>query len=519
MKKVISLIVLISLIACGPREFELPENVKAILEKSGNNRTELEKVIQHFKKNGDVMKEEAAYFLIGNMKDHGYTIFKLVDSSGNKIEFDVLDYKDYNALLDGWDDIEGNRGKIQFKRDTMIRDYNSISAEYLINNINLAFEAWDKNLWAKHLNFDQFCEYVLPYRSSNEPLEDWRSYFTKELSWVKDSMQDPTDPVEAVKWVNDYIKSWFRFDPRYYEHPTDQGLKEIMQNKKGRCEDMTNIAIYAMRALAIPVMSDFTPYWANTGNNHAWNAVIDNNDSVIIFMGGESNPGKYKLRNKIAKVYRKTFALQEKSLAAKKKDWEKLPPYLSKNSIKDVTWDYVPVSDIKIELATGKPDSTSFSYICVFNTGEWKAIDYGRIWGSKAQYYFLGRGIAYLPAFYIDKEIIPASNAIILTDSGKVVNKIPDAKNNITIKLRSTTKRVTKQSTDFIDETYFTEGSTYTLFYWNDKWNEFAKQKATDGPLIFHNVPSNAFYWLVEEGSRKDERIFTIGEDGGQVWW
>ncbi|OQX81703.1 MAG: hypothetical protein B6D61_00315 [Bacteroidetes bacterium 4484_249] len=519
MKKIVSLIVLISLIACGPHEFEPPENVKAILEKSDNNRTELERVIQHYKETGDVMKEEAAYFLLGNMDEQSYAIFKLVDSSGNKIDFDVLDYEDYNAMRNGWDVIEEEKGTINFKVDTLIKDYEVISSDYLINNIDLAFEAWNKNPWAKHLSFDQFCEYVLPYRSSNEPLEDWRSYFINELSWVKDSMQNPSDPVEAVKWVNNYIKSWFRFDPRYYEHPTDQGLKEIMQNKMGRCEDMTNIAIYAMRALALPVMSDFTPYWANTGNNHAWNAVIDNNDSVIIFMGGEANPGDYKLGNKLAKVYRKTFDRQEKSLAAKKKEWEKLPPYLSKNSIKDVTSDYVPVSDIKIELAKGIPDSTVHSYICVFNAGEWRAIDYGRIWGTRAQYYGLGRGIAYLPAFYVDKEIIPASNAIILTDSGKVVNLIPDSKNKITIKLHSTTKKITKKSTDYVDETFFNKGAVYTLFYWNDKWVELAKQKAADGPLVFKNVPSNAFYWLVEEGSRKDERLFTIDKDGKQVWW
>ena len=519
MKKIISLIVLISLIACGPREFEIPENVKAILEKSGSNRTELEKVIQHYKENGDVMKEEAAYFLIGNMKDHGYTIFKLVDSSGNKIDFDVLDYKDYSALLDGWDDIEGKKGNIHFKVDTMIRDYNSISAEYLINNIDLAFDAWDKNLWAKHLSFDQFCEYVLPYRSSNEPLEDWRSYFIKELSWVKDSMQDPSDPVEAVKWVNNYIKSWFRFDPRYYEHPTDQGLKEIMQNKKGRCEDMTNIAIYAMRALAIPVMSDFTPYWANTGNNHAWNAVIDNNDSVIIFMGGEANPGEYKLGHKLAKVYRKTFAVQENSLSERLGKGEKAPPYLSKNTIRDVTHKYNTTGKVKHDLERTLPDSTNFAYLCVFNSGNWKAVEHTRPYGKEAHFSAMGLGIAYLPAFYYNEEIIPAGDAFILSDSGVVDYKIPDGNNRIDLELYSTTKRLTKETTDFIEETSFDPGSEYILYYWNDKWVEFAKQKATDGPLIFNNVPSNAFYWLVEEGSRKDERIFTIAEDGEQVWW
>lgn len=453
------------------------------------------------------------------MDNKGYAVFKLVDSAGNRIDFNVLEYEDYDHLLNGWDEIETTKGKIQFVLDSLYQDYKTITSDYLIKNIDLAFDAWENKPWAQHLSFDQFCEYILPYRSTNEPLEDWRSFFIKELSWVEDSLADKSDPIEAASLVNDYIKSWFRFDPRYYEHPTDQGLAELMENKLGRCEDMTTLAIYAMRALAIPVMSDFTPYWAKTGNNHAWNAVLAKNDSTIIFMGGESNPGEYKLGHELAKVYRKTFAIQERSLASRSEDWEKLPPYLSKKTIKDVTWDYVATSDIKVNLLKGKPDSTSYSYICVFNSGEWKAIDHGRIWGSKAQYYGLGRGVAYLPAFFYEDEIIPASHALILSDSGNVEYKEPDGSYKIDMKLYSTTNRVTKETTDFIEKADFKMGSNYILYYWNDKWVEAGRTIAGNGPLTFNSIPSNAIYWLVEEGSRKEERIFTIDEDGNQVWW
>jgi hypothetical protein len=519
MKKFYILLLAAFVGSCGPREFKIPEKVIAILEKSGSNRPELEKVIQHYKDSKEVIKEEAAYYLIGNLDDQGYAVYKLVDTTGQKVEFNVLDYANYDSLLNGWDRLEKAKGKLDFKLDTLIRDYHTLTADYLINNIDLAYKAWDKNPWSKNLSFDQFCEYVLPYRSSNEPVEDWRAYFMKELGWVKDSLKDKTDPVEATCLVNNYIRSWFRFDPRYYEHPTDQGLKEMLLNKMGRCEDMTNLAIYAMRALGIPVMSDFTPYWANTGNNHAWNAVLDKKDSVIIFMGGESNPGEYHLGHKLAKVWRKTYAIQENSLAMKMQEWEKAPKYLSSKTIRDVTEDYVPVTQIKLELTRGIPDSTNFVYICVFNTGEWCAIDYTRPYGMKSSFTKLGKGIAYLPAFYYDKEIIPAGNAIILTDSGKVETKVPDMKSKLTVKLFSTTQRVTKETTDFIKETDFNRGSSYTLYYWNAKWEKTGTEKAGDGPLVFQNVPSNALYWLVEEGSRKEERIFTIDEKGKQVWW
>jgi hypothetical protein len=155
----------------------------------------------------------------------------------------------------------------------------------------------------------------------------------------------------------------------------------------------------------------------------------------------------------------------------------------------------------------------------VFNSGEWKAIDYTRPYGNKASYTKMGRGIAYLPAFYYDEQIIPASDALILTDSGKIETCKPDVLNKITVKLYSTTKRVTRETTDFTEQVEFNAGKYYTLYYWNEKWEKVGNEIAANGPLTFNNVPSNAIYWLVEEDSRKEERIFTIDKQGNQVWW
>jgi len=59
------------------------------------------------------------------------------------------------------------------------------------------------------------------------------------------------------------------------------------------------------------------------------------------------------------------------------------------------------------------------------------------------------------------------------------------------------------------------------LFYWNDKWISLGIQKASGSPLIFKNVPSGAMYWLINITPTKDrpERIFTVDDEGKQVWW
>ncbi len=512
----------ILLISCNQKTGnKLPSNVMEVLELAGTNRSEFEEVINYYHDAGDTLKQQAAYFLIGNMADKDYITYAVADSSENEIGFRVLDWPDYKTLSGAWDSITEVRGNLHQKRTGVFHDYKKITAEYLIGNIDMAFDAWNKP-WAKHLNFDQFCEYILPYRSTNEPLEKWRTLLAEKYAWVIDSMADQSNPVEVCRWINNDIKSWFRFDPRYYEHNTDQGLKEMMDVKMGRCEDMTNLAIYSMRAMGVPVTSDFTPYWAKTGNNHAWNTILNKKGEVVIFMGGESNPGDYHLNQAKAKVYRKTFAKQEENLAALLEEGEKAPKYINRSSIVDVTSEYIPVTDVEIGLDKKIPDGEKFAYLCVFNTGEWKAIHWSKIDGEgKVNFTDMGRDIAYLPAFYINGNIVPAEKPFILDNNGDVVYAKPDTENLCTLELISTTKRITKNTTDNIEKVFLKEGETYELFFWDDGWVSFGKNETGGKPLEFTNVPSGALYWLINTKPAKDrpERIFVFTDKGEQVWY
>lgn len=44
-------------------------------------------------------------------------------------------------------------------------DLRQITTDYLIANINEAFEQWQGVSWAKDYTFEEFCEWVLPYRT------------------------------------------------------------------------------------------------------------------------------------------------------------------------------------------------------------------------------------------------------------------------------------------------------------------------------------------------------------------
>lgn len=507
-----------SLPAAGRETLTYPPKVTEVLERAGDSRIELEKVLSYYASGDDSLKLQALFYFIANIEGHSYIKYDLLDTTGTRIDFNILDYPDYKTLRVAYDTLEARHGELDFKEGERVNDLDTITADFLINQIDYAFRAWREKPWAKDFSFDRFCEYILPYRGSNEPLEPWRETFWEKYEDIESKMAVPSDPIEAASLINDALKSWFSFDPRFYYHPTDQGLSEMLENRMGRCEDMTNLTIYAMRANGLAVTSDYTPYWANSGNNHAWNAIVTHKGEVIPFMGAERNPGDYRLANKLAKVYRKMFSKQPENLAFQERKQEKMPRFLSGKSYIDVTTDYVEVCDVTVEFKREIPDTVNIAYLCVFNSGEWRAIQWGKITHGATLFSAMGMDIAYLPALYINEEILPFGSPFILRADSSVQELQPKGDTTTSAQLISTTRRKQEVSTDGVVKAFLTPGREYELFYWKEGWLSLGKSIAGSEPLIFHGVPPGCLYWLVEEGSNREERIFTI-EEGKQVWW
>lgn len=516
---ILLLTILPNLITAGAEKLSYPEEVSAVLDSSGANRTELEKVLSHYSNAEDSLKLQSAYFLISNMEGHSYVTYALKDTSGKEINFNPLDYPDYNTLESAFDTLKSRYDELDFKKKEEIFDLDTITADFLISQIDYAFKAWSEKPWAKDLSFENFREYVLPYRGSNEPLENWREVFRGKYKDIQNKMTDPSNPVEAARLINDDVKSWFTFNPRFYYHPTDQGLSEMLKNRLGRCEDMTNLTIYAMRANGLAVTSDYTPAWADFGNNHAWNAIVTPDGRVIPFMGAEANPGEYSLAHKPAKVYRKMFGKQEENLVFQKRKQEKIPGWLAGKNYLDVTAEYEDVCDVTIPFKREIPDSVDVAYLCVFNDGEWKPIHWGWIKNGEVVFTDMGREIAYLPALYLNEKVVPFGTPFLLQKDCTIRKLEPESLKTISVKLFAVIPPKQEISTGGIEKTYFTSGGKYELFYWKDEWQLLGSSIASDKPLVFEKVPAGSLYWLVPEGSDKEEeRIFTI-EDGKQVWW
>lgn len=503
------------LVACSSVRY--PERMESVFSEAGENLGEISKAYEHFYAQEDTLKLDALEFLLSNIQNHSYVQVALYDSMETKIPFHPLDYANLDSVSVAAKRLTDEHGPLRWQVSERIMDIEHITADILIETIEYSFKAWEEKPWAADIPYEIMRNYIIPYRGSNEPIESWRPYFYDKYKNLETEMEDPTDLIEATRLINEDLKSWFSFDSRFYYHPTDQGLSDMLERKMGRCEDMTNLTMYAMRSNAIPVTSDYTPHWADTGNNHAWNALILPKGGAIPFMGCEAHPLEYSLRPVIAKAYRKMYHENPDNLAFLLEDDEKAPAWLSGKNYLDVTTDYTPVTDITLTLEHELADSVRFAYISVFNSGRWRPIHWGEIDNGKVAFYDMGVSILYLPTFYHEEELIPSADPIIVDEDGNWDYIVP-SESQTTLKLISVTKKTIEEATESKKITFLTPGVEYELFYWQGEWESLGVQTATDEPMTWKDVPADALYWLIEKDEGREERIFTY-EDDNQIWW
>jgi hypothetical protein len=310
-------------------------------------------------------------------------------------------------------------------------------------------------------------------------------------------------------------------------HPTDQSYADMCRTKLGRCEDITNMITFAARASGGMVASDFTPWWANRDNNHAWEVAVD-----------ATGQGTAGLSNRAAKVYRKSFSVQADSLGAIRTDADKVPGFLKSRTIRDVTVQYEPVSEVRLSCDLSGPVGTAgiriappsaaagtFAYLAVFNGGEWRPIEWARPADGRAIFHDMGRGILYLPVWSDGSKSFPAGAPLILDDGGRV-RAIPDLANpatpTFTLVAATTVPPTPDADTRRTKPQVKVEaGKEYELFIWRapDGWTSLGKRTAAaDAPVAFEGVPQGALCWLRAADGRALERPFTM-EDGVQRFW
>jgi hypothetical protein len=378
------------------------------LENSGENKQELQKVLTFYNnKVDDTLKFKAAVFLIENLVYYGYNKpkkeFNSVFDSIEKYPL-IKDYiyrqEVFSKLLDS---ISVYPSK---KSSEMIRDVNIIKADFLIDNIELAFKAWYRIPKNKRASFEEFCNYILPYRCTNEPLiNNSRKKLYDKYSWVY-SYVDKGVSLEAIV---DSVKSSFGYTTlrtmgNYYKVPLS--IDQVEKSRIGKCDDGVNYYVNVFRALGIVSARDFVEHWGNnpSSNGHSWIYTKLGKEEYQTDVHRKSNiKGIYKSES-IPKVFRSSYEVKlEKSKISYKKD---------------VTDEYVLSLDVAIDdIFDLKIKEASLN---VFDKSQgWFSVDSGLKNGNKFDFKNIGFNVLYLP---MNKEKTQAINYPFFINKEKEIN-------------------------------------------------------------------------------------------------
>lgn len=367
---------------------------------AGDNRGELEAVLDHYA--DDAEKLAAARFLIENMPGH----YSFADTARAERFYDALDSlldvmadSSRKAVQEAIVELCGQHGAENFAR---VQDIRVVSADFLIGNIERAFEQWRTVAWCRSLDFDQFCEFILPYKvTETQALKPWWDDYTAMTADSLERMSSCSlfriSGFQAAEVVNNALKRHFVRDPEDYPiAPLFYRQLTRLRVPFGTCDDLCQAGLSAFRAAGIPVAIDYVPVWGYGNRGHTWGVVHAPNGKDMAFVPIHMSPYTvHKINETISKVYRRTYARND-DLLALNASGEWVPEVFRNVFQRDVTPLYVEPRDLTVEVdAPGR-----YVYLCTSSRAKWKPVAYAEVKGGKATFRDVGRGCVFLVVAY-----------------------------------------------------------------------------------------------------------------------
>lgn len=390
--------ILILFVACSPYRDRQLEDALIL---AGDNRQELQKALNYFAESSrDSMKLKACEFLIANMPGHyGYTGTDLTEF---RKKVDCL-YPEDSFLCQVLQSVYCHNRFLHYTLQCE-EDVRTMKGDFLIRHVKECFDKWNCLPWLQNLSFDEFCDYVLPYRVENEALTDIPRLL--DTSWLKQescllaiSHYDDIhhSPYAVAKELSPDYGSW---DPYL---PAPIGTKHSME-----CYEIALQNLYNYRSVGLPCVLDAVPYWGNVNGSHYWAMIIDP-------FFPERFPEEWAFR-KVPKVYRLSYRNKGKQVW---KNVVKDADFFEGGFWQDVTERYISTERVEIKIPWEFHDCGT-AYLCVFNQGSWKPVAGEFLCGGEVCFDKLGYDIVYLPVCYRNDEQLPIGKPFILGRGGVV---------------------------------------------------------------------------------------------------
>lgn len=426
-------LVLVAFSGCSKDDLYLYYALKA----AGKNKTELKAVLKHYRTvDKDPEKLKAAKYLIANMPAH----YSYRDTAAiNRYYSQALEILGTGPSPDWQRDTLRQISDSQYAGITryIISDAQIMTADYLIYSIDHAFKQWKTQPWAKHLNYEEFRDWILPYKVTEyQSLDNWRDVLSEFYSDSISTVTDPEDQRNTIYGAIEIVRNEIHNKQSAIGHRViweDRGsipmrsAETWVRMTYGSCMDYVTMGTAVFRSLGLPSIVDQVSNWGRNSDGHSWYVFPDDRgreqktiNSLILGAGMQFYPYE-----RIPKVWRHTYEI-DRDMVRYRNNSKYVYPFDLCN--KDVTDLYNVTSDIEIKTCKNqirKLRDKRYVYIAMAvnsNGPQWKVLDYGRLKGFKTKAVFknMGRNMLYIAMGYDGNKLIPISSPFILQKSGKV---------------------------------------------------------------------------------------------------
>lgn len=413
MKKIISFVYMLSLLAfLTGCQSDLPEQ-------AAGNKWDLYRTLAYYKYiDRDTAKYAAARFLIDNMPYHfsNTRIYKDNDTLERwRHETDSIYYsivKDCRMEDFPWDSLwhvkKAHREVIE--ADTLpdavidysrLCDISELSFEFLTDHIDNAFKVWHESPFARNLTFEEFKEYILPYRcvpeyGFNETGKRYNDLFAKYV------MADSTaDLSTTIKYYNAAINNLRDMNGK--THRTHMaGVYDLYSRDFHDCIDVASYGCNILRACGLPCAVEYNVSYRSLEGRHYMTAVL--NDGKWQVFNPESSLPIYKDDGfrKTVNIYRITYAAQKNTPYFLHAEGEYVPGILYNPCIVDVSDRFHQAATVSLPF--NEKTTNRLAYLATYNhnANGMIPVTWGKVKDGKAVFEHAIPKVLYFPVYYPD---------------------------------------------------------------------------------------------------------------------
>ena len=399
------------------------------LKAAGDNKSELKAVLKHYRtEDNDPEKLKAAKYLIANMPAHYsyadtamvnryYAIALPILKSGKSAEWQrdtlrTISERDFPGMT-----------------SNIVSDVQVMTADYLIYSIDHAFTQWRTRPWAKHLTYEEFRDWLLPYKVTElQSFDAWRDTLSAHFSDSISHLPVNDDKCRTIYGALDIVRNEMvgKLNP-YITWTTVAGhpllsAETMAYTTYGSCADYVTLGTAVFRSLGLPVAIDDVPLWGRNHEGHTWYTILSDNGIEMPAQNDITVPagwGFYPYQ-RFPKIYRSSFTINRDVVKYRNTAKYSYPFNMCQE---DITDQYYRPADVEIDLWNDAKPKDKYAYIATLtNSGgpQWFILDYGKIRRGKACFAGIGRELLYLAMGYDSQGLVPISDPFIIHKDGSV---------------------------------------------------------------------------------------------------